>query len=142
MADPLPEPWADPWAAIRASPAAKKWRIHCETMANRFKGRAKGINIEPPDVRAFVRQGGMRAIEYAIGVRAAEEAIKAERKSWLARLELWVQFYKDEDYFRAELQTEIKRLRRCLGISKEVTPEERRAQVRERVRKHRASKKR
>ena len=81
----------------------------------------------------------MRKIEYAVGAKAAEEAIKFERECWLPRLEHWLQVYKDAPFVVDRLSDEIKRLRRCLGIRQApLTLEERRAKIRDRVRKHRA----
>jgi hypothetical protein len=78
----------------------------------------------------------MERIEYVVGAKAAEEAIRLEREIWLPRLEAWLQI--SDGIVSGFLEKEIKRLRRCLGIRKEpLSVEERHAQVRERVRKHR-----
>jgi hypothetical protein len=116
-----------------------KWKAHCRARASRFRATSKTIDPEPADLGAFLKVGGMQRIEYAIGAKAAEEAIKFERKHWLPKLEYWLQVYPDDAFAVACLTGEIKRLKRCLGIRQEpLTLEERRARVRERVQKHRA----
>jgi hypothetical protein len=84
------------------------------------------------DLRAFLGLGGLRALE--------REALQAARPSWLRLLEAWRATYTDDgdDYERAVLDTEIRTLRRQLGIKQ--TIEERRAKTLERVRKHRQEK--
>jgi hypothetical protein len=100
-------------------------------------GPRKNRQVNVNDLEEFVKVGGMRAIEYAIGAKAAQEAIQVEREWWLKRLEDWLRYY-EHPYAVATIQGEIRRLRRCLGIKRGVSPEERRAAIRERVRKHRA----
>ena len=119
----------------------EEWKETCQRKVSRFKGAHKKANTKPSDARVFLTQGGMRTIEYAIGAKAADEAIEFEREAWLPRLERWIRIYDDDDPIRHFLEKEIKRLQRCLGIRKPLlTLEERRAQVRERVRKHRQTK--
>jgi hypothetical protein len=78
----------------------------------------------------FLRTGGMRAIEE----KAAAAAVADARELWLPTLQGW--HAKAKGTVRSLLAGEIRRLRHMLGA----TPEERRAQTRERVRRFRAKK--
>jgi hypothetical protein len=95
----------------------------------------------------------METIEYVTGAEAAEEAIRYEREFWLPGLERWLQDPRSQDQeielggvkcmlpVRKGLQKEIDRIKRCLGVRKEKTVEERRAETLARVKKHRKLKK-
>jgi hypothetical protein len=111
--------------------------------ASRFKGeKKKRLTAEPGDIRQYVRQGGIRAIEYAAAAKAAEEAVRFERESWLPTLQGWLELCEsDKDMlfcFGFELKRDIKHIKRCLAIHP--TPEERREKCKLRVRKHREAK--
>jgi hypothetical protein len=81
--------------------------------------------------------------EYAAGAKAAEEEIRFQRERWLPQLESWLQDPRVHVIHRHFLEKDIKRLRRCVGIrNPPLTLEQRRAEVRERVRKHREKRKR
>jgi hypothetical protein len=126
----------------------EEWIYRCRAKANRFKGERKNANPNP-NLEDFIQNpvACIRDAEYAVGAKAAEEAIRFERELWLPRLERWLNQLREDDLGLEEnwhgfvcdyLEKEIKRLRRCLGLRKPpLKDEERRAQVRERVRKHR-----
>jgi hypothetical protein len=83
----------------------------------------------------------MERLEARAAFHAAKEAVQQEREFWLGRLQDWLRtvdrdYVRGADYVRLTLEVEIKRLRRSLGIKQ--SDEERRAQTRERVRRHRA----
>jgi hypothetical protein len=107
-------------------------------------GRTKAIDVEPVSFEAFIKQGGMWAIEEAVARRAAHEAVMAVRPHWLQQLESWRAICSKSDSEHGKFATgllddEIERLKRCLGERKPaLSDDERRARIRERVRKHRA----
>jgi hypothetical protein len=86
-----------------------------------LRGQGRGRSV------TFLRQGGMRAVEKKV----ARTAVADARELWLPTLQRW--HVKAKGTVRAMLAEEIRRLRRTLGP----TPEERRAQTRERVRRFR-----
>ena len=112
----------------------------------RFGGalHSKHDDVLPADAEELRRAGGMRWLEWAAGERAKEESIKFEREFWLPTLERWLEsadrdFEGEEiEWVRSDLRREIKRLRRCLGLTQ--SPEERRERTRQRVRAYRARK--
>jgi hypothetical protein len=87
----------------------------------------------------FFNAGGMGSVER----EAAERAITKERLSWLPILEAWAAALdadKDDLFAIIYLDSEIRRLRRTLGLPPSVSPnavERRRQQTRERVRRYR-----
>jgi hypothetical protein len=101
---------------------------------------------------AFRIASQLRKVEHYVAERAAHEAVRLERMHWLDRLEARLAEVEasannapvEDDLDQARrierrcLAGEIGRLRRCLAVKKIETEEERRAAVRERVRKHRA----
>lgn len=97
----------------------------------------------PANAEAFLVGGCMRRLEYVAGARAADEAIRRERENWLPRLEAWLADADLADpyfsFLSAGLRTEIKRLRKALGVRPPL--EERREQARNRVRRFRKRKK-
>jgi hypothetical protein len=97
----------------------------------------------PANAEAFLVGGCMRRLEYVAGARAADEAIREERKRWLPQLEAWLAEADPDDPFysflSAGLRSEIKRLRKALDIRP--TLDERREQTRKRVRNFRKRKK-
>jgi hypothetical protein len=120
---------------------------------NRRCGYRKKRTLYQDDPFEFLINGGMETIECVVGAEAAEEAIRYERESWLPRLERWLQDPRWQDQeielsgikfkvpVRDGLQKEIDRIKRCLGVRKEKTVEERRAETLARVKKHRKLKK-
>jgi hypothetical protein len=100
-------------------------RLWAHRLANeqmlRDQGRGRAV--------VFLRAGGMRAIEE----EAAATAVADARERWLPTLRDW--HAKAKGAVRSLLAGEITRLRRTLGRP---TPEELRAQTRERVRRFRA----
>jgi hypothetical protein len=120
---------------------------------NRRCGYRKKRTLYQDDPFEFLINGGMETIEYVIGAEAAEEAIRYEREFWLPRLERWLQDprWQDEEIelegikwripVHEGLHKEIDRIKRCLGLRKEKTVEERRAETLARVKKHRKLKK-
>lgn len=95
----------------------------------------------PATFEQFIASGGMERLEARAAFHAAKEAVQQEREFWLGRLQDWLRtvdrdYVRGADYVRLTLEVEIKRLRRSLGIKQ--SDEERRAQTRERVRRHRA----
>jgi hypothetical protein len=115
---------------------------------SRFRGGvwSKHDPIDPKDAGEFYRLGysAMRRIEWTAGERAKDEAIRFEREMWLPRLEDWLANLERDfegegvPFLRSYLRREIKRLRRCLGLTQ--SPEERRERTRQRVRALRARK--
>lgn len=108
---------------------------------SRFRGalHSKHDDTLPLDAVEFYRlPRGMRWLEWRAGELAKEEAIKTEREMWLPHLEDWLanleRDFEGEDVpsVRQRLTREIKRLRRCLGLTQ--SPEERRERTRQRVR--------
>jgi predicted RNA polymerase sigma factor len=93
----------------------------------------------PANAEAFLVGGCMRRLEYVAGAKAADEAIREERRSWLPQLEKWLAEADPDDpyhsFLSAGLRSEIKRLRKALKIRP--TLDERREQSRERVRRFR-----
>lgn len=93
----------------------------------------------PTNAEAFLVGGCMSQLEYIAGARAADEAIRNEREYWLPQLEAWLAEANSDDpyysFLSAGLRTEIKRLRKALGIRP--TLDERREQARKRVRRFR-----
>jgi hypothetical protein len=92
----------------------------------------KSADWQPDTIEDFVR-GRMAKIEHIAGERAKDDAIRSVRALWLPSLEGWLAHRPD---CRAILEPEIKRLKRCLGIGI-ATPDRRREQTRERVRRFR-----
>jgi hypothetical protein len=84
----------------------------------------------PMSVGELIRCGGVSRLER----RAAYRAIAQERSFWLQVLETWLDQCDSKDEI-AYLTGEIRRLRRLTGIP--ASPERRRAQVRNRVRRWR-----
>ncbi len=111
---------------------------------------SKHDDKHPADVRELIQAHGMRTIEWIVGQRAKDEAIRFTREDWLPRLERWLAEMEPEAetekgrvaqrYWRGYLTREIKRLRRCLDITQ--SPDEVRAQTRERVRRLRSKRQR
>jgi hypothetical protein len=96
----------------------------CYMARRRYQGRSPLTLADFFDV-------GMAGLER----RAAEEAIKREREGWLPMLEKFAA-HDDLDWrHRVLVESEVRRLRRLLGIKP--TLDERRAQTRERVRRYR-----
>lgn len=88
----------------------------------------------PASVGELIERGGVARLER----EAADRAILEERQFWLQILEAWLDHYdgKEVDLMvPAYLTGEIKRLRRLTGIP--ASPERRRAQIRNRVRRWR-----
>jgi hypothetical protein len=112
-------------------------------------GRHKGVlttqeTLLPRDLDELIHCGGVAYIERVAATKASADATRSEREFWLPILEHCLAEEKAADKdewpnFRLlYLESEIKRLRKGLGIK--TTDEERRAQTRDRVRRHRASK--
>ena len=124
-------------AVNRLGPAPELTFTEVQARRKRKAERFKGISYrEPRDLDDFLSLGslGMRHIEENVGRIAAKRAIRYEQERWLPRLQVWA---KHAEGFEAVcLRREIKRLRRILGRKQSKT--ERRAQTRERVRRHRA----
>ena len=106
-------------------------------------GGERHANAAPPlDILELKRLGGMESVEWCAGEQAKDAEIQFQREMWLPRLERWLAAVETEDdpdrrfIMRSWLKEEIKRLRRCLGLTQ--SPEEKRAQTRERVRRLRA----
>jgi hypothetical protein len=85
---------------------------------------------------AAISAAGMRTVEAKAAHAAAEKAIRDTRSRWLPKLRRWAA--RAEGPRRAFLELEIRRLERGLKIPP--TDERRRAQTRERVRRHRKRK--
>jgi hypothetical protein len=122
----------------------REWKAHCRAVGNRFKGERKKSNGMPTDVETFLRLGGMENVEYVAAAKAADEAKRFERElylpileRWLAKLAVTAEGDTLDDFFADLLRKDITRLRRILGVH--TGSEEQRAATRERVRKHRAT---
>jgi hypothetical protein len=119
---------------IQARIAAGHSRNAPAKRGNRRAGKRKHQVIDYPDVW----RGGMVELEYVVGERARDDAIRAERELWLPQLERWHATADEPE--RMFLAKEIRRLHRCLGIRPD--PATVRAQTRDRVRRHRARRRR
>jgi hypothetical protein len=136
-------------------------------MGSRFNGtrRFNGDPDAADNAWDFMRAGGMFTIERDAVKEATRAALDLSRRTYLSILERWhadgrllpkgatfvagplqrrgINEPQEElaaTLTRADLEREIKRLRRVLGIKRTPpTIEERRAATRERVRKHRAA---
>src|SRR5712671_6118521 len=108
-------------------------------------GRHKGVlktqeTLLPRDLDELIHCGGVAYIERVAATKASADATRSEREFWLPILEHCLAEEKAADKdewpnFRLlYLESEIKRLRKGLGIK--TTDEERRAQTRDRVRRH------
>src|SRR5262245_7265608 len=109
-------------AARRAVPGRKP----------RYGGHGRGHRHHPPvsahDPIAFLRTGGLEMAEAIAASEAAAAAVRAVRQYWLPILEEWLAL-EPAGLVRGYLETEVKRLRRRLGIKP--TP----AMVREQTRR-------
>jgi len=91
----------------------------------------------PLDALEFVTTGGMRRLEHHAAFHAAKRAVEDTRHEWLTTLMSW-RDREDDAFIRIQVDQEIERLRRALALLIPSTDDERRAQTRERVRRHRA----
>ena len=123
-------------AVNRFGPAPEFTVAQLQAQRQKRAKRFKGFSYEQPrGLSDFLRHGGMQYIEENVGRIAAKRAIRFEQTIWLPTLQGWA---KDAEGIDAILlRKQIKRLRRILGRKQSKT--ERRAQTRERVRRHRAT---
>jgi hypothetical protein len=127
--------------ASRISNAMRRRAGHVPKRGNR---RAVGARIRadaffPVSLDEYIRGGGIFKLERIAVAHVRDEALRSTRERWLPIIERWAADEELELGLRAFLMIEVRRLRRCLGLRSATTGiEEKRAQTRERVRRHRA----
>ena len=128
-ADRLAEAGAEVGRVIQA-------RIGAAKRGNRRSGGVsrKSVDWHPTTADELVYRSGLAKLEFIVGSRVRDDAVRYEREYWMPRLERWHAAEAAEPV-RWMLAREIKRLRRALGIAPSL--EHKRALTRARVAKWR-----
>src|SRR5436305_956057 len=92
-----------------------------KALRRKRSARRKRLPVDdiPADAASFVRQGGIRRREADAGAKAAAEAMEAERRYWLPKLERWLK-QGENPVGPYSLASDIKRIRRALGLPPQV----------------------